>query len=114
MSVVAFYSDVDADGPWRKALVALDPDIEFRAWPEWGDYRDIDFVLVWRPPPRLLKQLPALRAIFSLGAGVDHLLGDPDLPAGVPVIRMVDPFLTRNMGGRTAISPASRRVRVMA
>src|SRR5690606_21454576 len=32
----------------------------------------------------------------SLGAGVDHLLGDPALP-DVPVVRVVDPDLTGRM-----------------
>ena len=42
---------------------------------------------------------PAFRtckAIFSLGAGVDHLVGDPTLP-DVPVVRIVDPDLTMRM-----------------
>src|SRR5262249_24917062 len=34
--------------------------------------------------------------IFSLGAGVDHVLTDPDLP-DVPVVRIVDPDLTMRM-----------------
>jgi glyoxylate/hydroxypyruvate reductase len=35
-------------------------------------------------------------AIFSLGAGVDHILADPELP-DVPVVRIVDPDLTMRM-----------------
>ncbi len=37
-----------------------------------------------------------LKAIFSLGAGVDHLLSDQTLPA-VPIVRIVDPDLTARM-----------------
>jgi glyoxylate/hydroxypyruvate reductase A len=48
------------------------------------------------PPPGLLATLPNLRAIFSLGAGVDHLLADPALP-DVPIARIVDPDLTMRM-----------------
>jgi glyoxylate/hydroxypyruvate reductase A len=44
-----------------------------------------------------LRAYPNLKAIFSLGAGVDHLFRDADLPAGVPVVRLVDKALTRNM-----------------
>ena len=40
---------------------------------------------------------PRLKAIFSLGAGVEKLLRDPDLPKGVPIVRMVDPSLTAGM-----------------
>jgi glyoxylate/hydroxypyruvate reductase A len=38
----------------------------------------------------MLKTLPRLKAILSLGAGVDHLFLDPDLPRNVPIVRMVD------------------------
>jgi glyoxylate/hydroxypyruvate reductase A len=48
------------------------------------------------PPAGLLATLPNLRAIFSLGAGVDHLLADPALP-DVPIARIVDPDLTMRM-----------------
>ena len=41
----------------------------------------------------LFARLPRLEAIFSLGAGVDHILADPDLP-DVPVVRIVDPDLS--------------------
>ena len=34
--------------------------------------------------------------MFSLGAGVDHLMGDPQLPA-VPMVRVVDDDLTNRM-----------------
>jgi glyoxylate/hydroxypyruvate reductase A len=37
-----------------------------------------------------------LRAIFSIGAGVDHVLNDPGLP-DVPVVRVIDPNLTQHM-----------------
>jgi glyoxylate/hydroxypyruvate reductase A len=57
---------------------------------------DIRFAVVWKQPQGLLAGLPNLRAVFSAGAGVDHLLADPGLPA-VPVIRMVDPDLTTRM-----------------
>ena len=57
---------------------------------------DVRYAACWGPEPGLLASLPALRAIFSLGAGVDHLLRDPDLP-DVPVVRFVDPDLTGRM-----------------
>ncbi|MDH3886805.1 MAG: glyoxylate/hydroxypyruvate reductase A, partial [Desulfobacterales bacterium] len=37
-----------------------------------------------------------LQVLFSLGAGVDHIIGLPDLP-DVPIVRIVDPDLTARM-----------------
>lgn len=85
-------------GPWWRAEFAKAlPDLEFRQFPEVGAPKDIEFALVWLPDPGFLKSLPNLKAIFSLGAGVDHILADPDLPQGVPIVRLVDEQLTRQM-----------------
>jgi glyoxylate/hydroxypyruvate reductase A len=80
-------------GSWRRELQRALPEIELRQWPEAGDYREIDYVLVWNHPAGFLKQFPNLRAIFSMGAGVDHLLLDPGLPTHTPLVRMADPGL---------------------
>ena len=40
---------------------------------------------------------PNLNLIVSLGAGVDHLLGDPGLPQEVPIVRLVDPGMVAQM-----------------
>jgi glyoxylate/hydroxypyruvate reductase A len=44
-----------------------------------------------------MKTLPNLKGIFSLGAGVDGFLRDPDLPRHVPLVRFVDPTLIHEM-----------------
>src|SRR5215472_6648171 len=57
----------------------------------------IDYALSFRPPPGLLKSLPNLKAVFSLGAGVDGFLIDSDYPREVPLVRFVDDSLSREM-----------------
>ncbi|HEY2927846.1 2-hydroxyacid dehydrogenase [Piscinibacter sp.] len=57
----------------------------------------IDIAIVANPPPGALSCLPNLRLIQSLWAGVDTLLRDPTLPAGVPIARMVDPAMNQAM-----------------
>lgn len=49
--------------------------------------------IVANPPHGALQNLPNLRLIQSLWAGVDRLLTDATLPADVPVCRMVDPAM---------------------
>lgn len=82
---------------WRQAFREQAPGIEFRNWPDWDPGCEAEFALVWKPPKGALARHPSLRAIFSVGAGIDHLSTDPDLPREVPVIRMVDPTLTAGM-----------------
>jgi glyoxylate/hydroxypyruvate reductase len=58
---------------------------------------DIHYALSFRPPPGLLRDLPSLRAVFSLGAGVDGFLADPSYPRHIPLVRFVDETLSREM-----------------
>jgi glyoxylate/hydroxypyruvate reductase len=60
------------------------------------DPKAIDYVACWKHEPGSLKKLPNVKVLFSLGAGVDHLVGDPDLP-DAPIVRMVDTDLTERM-----------------
>jgi glyoxylate/hydroxypyruvate reductase len=91
-----FLSFEDPAEAWREALLAAIPDLDFRIWPAAGDPAEIDVALVWQPPPGEFARYPNLRAILSLGAGIDGLLAQPGLP-DVPIARMVDPSLTRAM-----------------
>lgn len=94
---ILFQSDTDDPDPWRIALARSLPGVDLRVWPEVGRAQEIDYALVWRPPAGMLKSLPRLKAILSLGAGVDHIFSDPDLPRGIPITRMVDAGLAAQM-----------------
>jgi glyoxylate/hydroxypyruvate reductase A len=84
-------------GPWEQRLRELAPARELRVWPQRvGDPAGVAYACVWNPPHGLLAGFPNLKAVFSLGAGVDGIVGDPKLPA-VPVVRIVDPDLTMRM-----------------
>jgi glyoxylate/hydroxypyruvate reductase A len=61
------------------------------------DPAEIRYAVSFRPPPGLLASLPNLKAVFSLGAGVDGFLIDPDFPKHIPLIRFVDPTLSGEM-----------------
>ena len=92
-----FRSTVDSAARWRAQLTRLTEQLDIRVWPEIGNPAEIDYALVWRPEPGFLASLPNLKLILSLGAGVDHLLGDPLLPRHLPIVRLVDPHLTHAM-----------------
>jgi glyoxylate/hydroxypyruvate reductase len=58
---------------------------------------EISYFSGFRPAPGFLKLLPGLKAVISLGAGVDGFLRDPEYPLNVPLVRFVDPTLIREM-----------------
>src|SRR5947208_1951204 len=83
--------------PWAEALQALAPQRDIRLWPDrLGESADVAYLCAWHAPRGLFARLPRLQAIFSLGAGVEHILVDPELP-DVPVVRNVEPDLIVRM-----------------
>lgn len=82
---------------WAAKIKAAAPSIDLRVWPEYGARDDIDFILCWRPPQGELRQYPRLKCIASMGAGVDHILSDPQLPPHTPITRIVHPSMPQSM-----------------
>ncbi len=81
---------------WRERFQALLPDMPVVVLGEPFDRRAVHYVASWKHPEGSLAGLPNLAAIFSLGAGVDHLFADSRLPEA-PIARVVDPDLTTRM-----------------
>ncbi|MBV9432767.1 MAG: glyoxylate/hydroxypyruvate reductase A [Hyphomicrobiales bacterium] len=81
---------------WRKRLATALPGHAVHVLGEKFDKNSIAYAATWWHPKGSLSDLPNLKAIFSLGAGVDHVFVDPDLPS-VPVARVVDADLTQRM-----------------
>ena len=86
------------DGAEYKALFERSaPELRVYATPEQFDRGAIDYFAGWNPPPGLLGEMPRLKAVFALGAGVDGLLARGDLPSHVPVVRLLDAGMAEQM-----------------
>jgi glyoxylate/hydroxypyruvate reductase A len=100
MTRILFYLDGYSHDVWRDAFHTVDPDIDFRSYPDWGnpdDTSDDTYTLVWEPKHGLLKEYTNSKITFSVGAGVDHIMSDPDLPTNIPIVRMADDGLKEGM-----------------
>ena len=60
------------------------------------DPSEVRYIFVWKPKPEAFEGLDHLKAILSLGAGVDALLKHPNLP-DAPIVRFVDADLSQRM-----------------
>ncbi|KQO66080.1 glyoxylate/hydroxypyruvate reductase A [Methylobacterium sp. Leaf87] len=92
----------DEEAEWLAALTVAMPD---EAIITGGDdaaiRRNAEIAIVANPRPGSLQDLPRLRWVQSLWAGVDALLGDATVP-DVPVVRLVDPSLAGAMAEAVA------------
>ena len=82
--------------PWAAAVRAIDPARPVFIWPEVPDAGSVRYVMAWHPPEEALAALSNLDVVFSLGAGVEHVLSRTTLP-DVPVVRIVSDDLTERM-----------------
>ncbi|WP_332701584.1 2-hydroxyacid dehydrogenase [Devosia sp.] len=88
-------SDVN-EASWAEKLgAALTPYPVVRRGDDFNP-TDIRYVFVWKPKPDAFEGLTGLKAMLSLGAGVDALLKHPSLP-DVPIVRFVDADLSQRM-----------------
>lgn len=77
---------------WVPALREAEPRVEVRGWhprevPDDPWLHDAEGLFAWRIPVGLIERMPRLAWIQNSGAGVDHLVGDPAIPAGIPITR---------------------------
>ena len=83
--------------PWEERFRTLAPQRDIRIWPDRvGEPAEVAYACAWHAPNGLFARFAHLKVIFSLGAGVDHVVADPHLP-DVPVVRIVDADLTMRM-----------------
>jgi glyoxylate/hydroxypyruvate reductase A len=93
---VMFHSTLDDPAEWVPRLQALLPGEDIRVWPDIGDPAAVDVAVVWIPPEGALASFSGLRAVQSLGAGINQL-GMQSFPPQVRVARLVDRGLTGMM-----------------
>jgi glyoxylate/hydroxypyruvate reductase A len=88
-------SDVDEANWAEQFRTALAPYRVVRRGDDF-DPAAVRYIFVWKPKPDAFEGLTGLRAVLSLGAGVDALLRHEALP-DAPIVRFVDADLSQRM-----------------
>jgi len=97
MTIVVSIPDARKTQWWIEQLQPLLPGWTIRSIDDPGDPLEVAYAVVWRPATGAFLPFPNLKAIVSLGAGIDHVLADRRLPRQVPIIRTVGTDLTQRM-----------------
>ena len=82
---------------WKHNLLQSDSSLSIDIWPNISQTDDYVTAVIWKQPNDLSNNFKKLRLICSIGAGVDHILGDTYLPPGIKITRIVDTSLTKSM-----------------
>ena len=93
---VLLIGEIDLTDTWFSQFIAelkkSMPNIDLRVFPDYGKLEDIEISLAWKPPLGVLAKFPNLKLVISLGAGVEHILRDPNLPQDISIVRLVSVF----------------------
>ena len=96
MPDVLFYADEPDPGPWVEALKRALPEGRIHQWAP-GHAPLCTYAVCWKPPAAFFAGQPDLKAILNIGAGADAVIGDPNLPLDVPVVRLDDAGMAQQM-----------------
>lgn len=94
LAIIAPKTDINS---WVKQFNSISKDINIFIWPDIPNYDIIDCVCLWKHPKGSLAKFNNLKLIYSMGAGVDHIVYDDSLPKNIPICRISDEKLAFSM-----------------
>ena len=87
---IVFYSPEKNPQPWLDEIANAFPAADVWAWTPACAARQADYAVLWAPPEELIVAQHKLKAVFNIGAGVDRVMNLPNLPSGLPIVRLND------------------------
>ena len=99
MPIVAFYSKdsrVELIEEWENRLKIYYPSIKLVSLLSDKAENAIT-ALLWKAPLQRVKELNNLKALISLGQGVDHILKENLIDKNIPIVRIIDQFMAKSM-----------------
>jgi glyoxylate/hydroxypyruvate reductase A len=97
MTVAIYTKDTKESNTWRIVLKEELPNHTIEVYPSISDHNNVELLICWKPFHGLIAQFPNLKAIQSLGAGVDHIFADNIIDAHIQISKIVDDQLTQDM-----------------
>ncbi|MEZ4935652.1 MAG: glyoxylate/hydroxypyruvate reductase A [Saprospiraceae bacterium] len=82
---------------WAKSFKEKLPETDVHIYPDVPSPEAIQFAAVWKAPAGVLSEFPNLKAVQSLGAGVEHIFDFQKINKQTPVARIIDPQLSEDM-----------------
>lgn len=97
MSIAVYLGDAEETREWIALLARLLPEFHICDFDDPGDTDAVEYAVVWAPPAGGIARFANLKAVVSIGAGVDHVLRDPDLPRHLPILRTTGPDMVQRL-----------------
>ena len=97
MSIAIYTRNEKQSQSWAEILKSNLQNETIEVYPNISNFINVTFLVCWKPEEGLLDKFPNLKAIQSLGAGVDHILDNHVVPPHIKMSKVVDVNLTHDM-----------------
>ena len=98
MTILFHNTTFDKIDVWKKTIKKYFKNEQLISIKDHKKFNDVKYAIIWNLPDKTLSKLKNLKVIFSMGAGVDHILKLKNYNRKIPIIRIKDP----KMGERIA------------
>ena len=93
---ILLHCEFDNKIEWEKSIKKIFKNEKIFLLKDKPNFDKIDCAIIWGIPNNIFKKLVNLKVIFSLGAGVDHILKLSNYKS-TPIIRVKDPSMAKRM-----------------
>ena len=98
MTILFHNTTFDKIDVWKKTIKKYFKNEKIISIKDYKNFHDVNCAIIWNLPDNILSRLKNLQVIFSMGAGVDHILKLKNYNKKIPIIRIKD----EEMGERIA------------
>ncbi len=97
MSIVIYTKNAKQSNIWLDTLKNELPNHKIEVYPDVSDFDEVELLICWKPYHGLIEKFSNLKAIQSLGAGVDHIFDSNIIHPFIQVSKLVNHQLTQDM-----------------
>jgi glyoxylate/hydroxypyruvate reductase A len=90
MTILFHNTTFDKIDVWKKTIKKYFKNEKIISIKDYKKFNDVNCAIIWNLPDDILSRLKNLKVIFSMGAGVDHILKLKNYNKKIPVIRIKD------------------------
>ena len=93
---ILFYCNFPNQKKWITSIKNKFVDQKIYTINQKFNYEKIDYLIIWNLPEKIFSRFKNLKIIFSLGAGIDHIINLPSYK-NIPIVRLKDPIMALRM-----------------
>ena len=91
MTILFHNTTFDKIDVWKKTIKKYFKNEKIISIKDYKKFNDVKYAIIWNLPDETLAKLKNLKIIFSMGAGIDHILKLKNYNRKIPIIRIKDP-----------------------